>query len=352
VSDIPEASSIFDPEMALLRLRRKEGNWVKWGQDCQQLQKAGYDGQQIFEATGFEQIHQNQIVVAAQVYSSMVDAGVQAATATHYAKMGSDSLYELRILTKQDRAKVADFLYERNINSEGAKDVAKAVKDYADLRQLPEGFVAHPGDAVAYQYWRYASQQNDLTEKARLVAKGLVFANSNGARQALEKLLGAIVAPSRPRPQMPLFRLESDEELPRFLPVAGKLPLAATVLAEIPVSRAIGAFSMVRTTWNQWVGLPGWQAVVGTRDPVVVFAVNQDLVPDADQAEELLILIDRSSREWDEYKYFALDRAGQIVIEWCATTPPEPILGQVVLVLRPKRMLATGDPHDLWQIEE
>jgi Rubisco Assembly chaperone C-terminal domain/Rubisco accumulation factor 1 alpha helical domain/Rubisco accumulation factor 1 helix turn helix domain len=351
VNDNLPSTSEFDPEAALLRLRRKEGNWVEWGQSCQQLQKAGHDGQQIFEATGFEQIHQNQLVVAAQVYSSMLEAGVQEATATHYSKVGSDSLYELRILTKQDRAKVADFLYERNINSEGSKDVAKAVKDYADLRQLPEGFVAHPGDAVAYQYWRYASQQNDLTDKARLVAKGLIFANSNGARQALEKLLGAIVAPSTPRPQMPLFRLESDEELPRFVPVAGKLPLAATVLSEIPVSQAIGAFSMVRTTWNQWVGLPGWQAVVGARDPVVLFAVNRDLVPDADQREELLILVDRASRDWDQYKYFALEREGQVAIEWSATAPPEPILGQVVLVLRPKRLLATGDSDDRWQIE-
>ncbi len=85
---------------------------------------------------------------------------------------------------------------------------------------------------------------------------------------------------------------------------------------------------------------------------MVLFAVNKDLIPDADQEEELLILVDRASQAWDEYKYFALDRAGQLVIEWCAAPPTEAILGQVVLVLRPKRLLATGDADDRWQIEE
>jgi hypothetical protein len=342
----------FDPAAALQRLRRKEGNWVEWGQSCQQLHKSGYNPQQIFEASGFEPIQQNQIVVAAQVFASMMEVGVKPATANHYSHAGSDSLYELRILSKQDRAAVADFLYERNINSDGSKEVAKAVKDYADLRQLPAGFTHHPGDAVAYQYWRYAKQQNDLMEKTRLVARGLMFAHSPSARQQVEKLLGAINLPQRPSPKLPLYRLESDEELPRFVPVAGQLPIASSALAEMPPVQTSGNFSVTKTQWPNWVGLPGWQAVLGAIDPVVVFARNQQLIPDAAESEELLLLIDRGVTDWDEYKYFAVDRAGQLIIEWFEATPSEPILGQIVLVLRPKRLLASGNQHDLWQIEE
>jgi Rubisco Assembly chaperone C-terminal domain/Rubisco accumulation factor 1 alpha helical domain/Rubisco accumulation factor 1 helix turn helix domain len=352
VNDTPPTPSEFDPEAAILRLRRKEGNWVEWGQSCQKLQKAAYTPQQIFEATGFEPIQQNQIIVAAQVFATMLETGVKEATSTHYARVGSDSLYELRILSKEDRAAVSNFLFERNIDSEGSKEVAKAVKEFADLRRLPENFGNHPGDAVAYQYWRYASQQNNLMEKTRLVARGLIFAHSNGARQELEKLLGKLDLQKVAKPNLPLYRLESDEELPKFLPVAGKLPLETTVLADIPQVQPIGAFGVLRTTWSQWVGIPGWQAVRGAADPVVIFAANQDLLPDADAEEELLVLIDRAATDWDEFKYLAIDRAGQIGIEWCPEAPNETILGQVVLVLRPKRMLTSGNPNDLWQLEE
>jgi hypothetical protein len=347
-----EPSTDFDPDIVLLRLRRKEGNWVGWGQDCQQLQKTGYTPQQIFEASGFEPIHQNQLIVAAQVFANITEIGVQPATVTHFTRVGSDSLYELRILSKKDRATVADFLVDRNLNSESAKEVAKATRDYADLRQLPTGFTAHPGDAVAYQYWRYASQQHDLMEKTRLVARGLLFAHSNSARQQIEKLLGSLSQPERANPKLPLYRLESDEELPRFLPVAGKLPLKAADVAAIPRATAVGAFSLVNTTWQRWVGLPGWQMVISAIDPIVVFQVNQNLIKDAEAEEELLMLIDRGITEWNDFKYFMVDRGGELVIDYFATLPSEPIIGQLVLVLRPKRLLATGDQHDLWQIEE
>src|SRR4028119_858822 len=56
--NIPEPNSqsdsaAVDVEELLQLLRRKESNWVKWGQACQHLQKAGYNSQTIFEATGF-----------------------------------------------------------------------------------------------------------------------------------------------------------------------------------------------------------------------------------------------------------------------------------------------------------
>ncbi len=351
-NDQPNPADDFDAEAALLRLRRKEGNWVEWGQACQRLQKEGYNSQQIFEASGFEPIHQNQIIVAAQVFSSMTEVGIQPATETHYSRVGSDSLYELRILSKEDRAAVADFLQERSINSEGSKEVVKAVKEFADLRQWPEGFSNHPGDAVAYQYWRYAKQQNDLMEKTRLVARSLLFAHTPTARQQVEKLLGAVDLPARAKPTLPLHRLESDEDLPRFVAVAGKLPIASQVLTDSPTAQILNAFGVVSPTGKHWVGLPGWQTVSAAINPVVVFIVNRELIPDAETAEELLVLIDRAVTDWDEYKYFAVDRAGQVAVEWFSSAPTEPILGQVVLVLRPKRLLTTGNQHDLWQTEE
>ncbi len=351
-NDSPTPPADFDSEAILLRLRRKEGSWVEWGQSCQLLQKNGYDTQQIFEASGFEPIHQNQVIVAAQVFGSITEVGVKPETENHFTRVGSDSLYELRILSKKDRAAVAEFLCERNINASGSKEVAKAVKEFADLRQLPTGFTDHPGDAVAYQYWRYAKQQHDLMDKTRLVARGLLFAHTVSARQEVEKLLGTISTPTKSRPILPLHRLESDEDLPRFVPVAGKLPLGSQVLIDLPTVQILNAFGMICPTAANWVGLPGWQTVSMAVSPVVIFTVNKELIPDAETEEEILLLIDRAVTDWDENKYFAIDQGGQVAVDWFSTAPSEPILGQVVLVLRPKRMLAVSNQDALWQNEE
>ena len=61
----------LDIEAALTSLRQKQGSWVEWGQAIAQLQKAGQTPQQIFEATGFEPVQQNQVIVGAQVYASL-----------------------------------------------------------------------------------------------------------------------------------------------------------------------------------------------------------------------------------------------------------------------------------------
>ena len=62
-------------QVLLTQLRRKEGNWVDWAQSCRTLQQAGFSPQKIFEETGFEPIQQNQIVVAEQVYQSIMKVG-------------------------------------------------------------------------------------------------------------------------------------------------------------------------------------------------------------------------------------------------------------------------------------
>ncbi|AFY96591.1 RuBisCO accumulation factor 1 [Chamaesiphon minutus] len=346
----------IDTEALLLMLRRKESNWVEWGKACQQLQKAGLNPQEIFEKTGFEPIQQNQIIVASQVFDSMMSVGVSPATETHYRRVGSDSLYELRILSKEDRAATADYLHSRNIDSEGSKEVAKAFKEFAYMSHPPEGFTHHPGDAVAYQYWRYIKQQADLTEKTRLIARGLMFAHSQSARTQIEKLLTALTAsPQRPAPALPIYRLEADEELPRTIPVAGAFPLASSLIDDVPqIASSTGAFQVFQSNWaGGWVSLPGWGVLCKAEDPIAISA-TRDNVPikvNGEWAETILIL-DRSATEWNEFNYFAIDRDGQLAIEWFDTAPTIPILAQLVLIVHPKRPIDPDNPKDLWELED
>jgi hypothetical protein len=349
------AEAVENIEDLLRSLRRKEGSWVEWGQACAKLQKAGYTPQAIFEQTGFEPIQQNQIIVAAQVYETMLKGGVSEEVRSHYWRSGSDSLYELRILTQAERAATAEYLRARNIDSEGAREVAKAVKDFSRWSTLPEGFTNHPGDAVAYQYWRYAKQQNELPERSRLIARGLMFAHSHTARQQIEKLLtdfGKI--PQISAPILPFYRLEAEEELPRLIPVAGQLPLTTADLQKTSPAEPKGAFQVVQLQGQgNWVALPGWQVILKAQDPVAIFCNSSQLPTQlAGKPEDLLIVIDRSEQEWDVNHYFLVDQAGQVQLQWFPEAPNIRILGCLMLVLRAKRIVDEGMTKDVWQIDE
>jgi hypothetical protein len=346
----------INAESLLLLLRRKEGNWVDWGHACQQLQKSGYGTQAIFEATGFEPIQQNQIMVAAQVFDTMMEIGVAPATQAHYSRVGSDSLYELRILTKEDRAATADFLHSRNIDSEGAREVAKAFKEFAFVNKLPEGFIHHPGDALAYQYWRYAKQQSEIAEKTRLIARGLMFAHSQSARNQIEKLLTELAPKSEPAaPSLPVYRLESEEEVPRTVPILGSYGLAADVFANGGKIVGNGPFATMNgDAPGGWVSLPGWQVVIQAID-LVCLTGRSDLlsIPLQGEPEDVLLAIDRSINEPNQLDFFAIDRDGKVAIDWFPNTPNAKILGKLVLILRPKRGIETASTvDDIWKTED
>jgi hypothetical protein len=355
MTESTDNQSPIDTAALLLMLRRKESNWVEWGKACQQLQKAGLNPQEIFEGTGFEPIQQNQIIVASQVFDSMMSVGIAPATETHYQRVGSDSLYELRVLSREDRAATADYLCNRNIDSEGSKEVAKAFKEFSYMRQPPEGFTHHPGDAVAYQYWRYIKQQTDLTEKTRLIARGLMFAHSQGARSQIEKLLTELTAPpKRTAPALPIYRLEADEELPRTIAVAGSFPIASSILADVPKIETTGSFQIFNSNWaGGWVSFPGWGVLCKAEDPVAVIGDRENLpLKISNQAAETIVILDRHDTEWNEFSYFAIDRDGKLAIEWFDTPPTVPILAKLIVIIHPKRPIDPDNPKDLWELED
>ncbi|MBF2079229.1 MAG: hypothetical protein IGR76_12095 [Synechococcales cyanobacterium T60_A2020_003] len=353
----PQATSLDADTVAdLVRsLRRKEGNWVEWGKSCQLLQKQGRNPQAIFEDTGFEPVHQNQIIVAMQVFESIVSVGVSDAVRSHFEQRGSDSLYALRILTNTDRAAAATLLVERGIDSEGAREVAKAMRDFARLSTPPEGFESTAADAVAYHYWRLAKQQSDLQERSRLIAKALQFANSISARKQVEQLLTDFtVTRTRSAPMMPVYRVGSEEEMPRIVPVVGQFPITAADLRAVPLVDEQTAFRMVRFAGEgAWVAIPGWQVILNAEDPVAILTEG-DRIPELqqDHPEEVLVIVDRAQRTWNADSYFLIDQGDTVQIQWSEVESEHPILGRVILILKPKRVLDENYTLDPWQMDE
>ncbi|GAB4380883.1 MAG: hypothetical protein Kow00121_38100 [Elainellaceae cyanobacterium] len=353
-----QSAEQLQPEAAqdlLQSLRRKEGNWVAWGEACQQLQKAGYSPQKIFEDTGFEPIQQNQIVVATQVYQSLVSGSAASEVLSRFDRTGSDTLYEFRILSQAQRVAAATIVVNKGIDSEGAHEVAKALKEFSRLSHPPKDFAASPSDAIAYYYWKLARQQSDLQARSRLIAQALRFAESESARRQVEGLLTDFtVARTRPAPRLPFYRLEAAEDQPRIIPVIGKFPLTLEDLQAAPLTDPEGSFQIIKFSGTgAWIALPSWQVVRGAEDPVMILAESEHLPADTTElAEEVMVMVDRAQRDWDANSYFVVERDGQIQLNWFEEAPDQPLLGRVVLVLRPNKVLDEDFNKELWQIDE
>jgi hypothetical protein len=339
----------------LHQLRQKQGNWVEWGQACAQLQKAGYNPQAIFEATGFEPIHQNQVIVGAQVYSSLEKANAPEAVRSHFALKGSDILYEFRLLTQEERAAAAELILALKLDADDAREVAKAIKEFSRFRNLPTGFSNHPGDAVTYQCWKLARQNSDLQERSRLIAKGLKFAHSQTARQQIEQLLvDFTVVPKRPAPTLPFYRPDSEEELPRLLPVVGEFPLTPADLQAVPLLSETGPFRIVKFAGVQaWVAVPGWRVILAAVDPVGILS-SSDRLPNhmSTNPEPVMVVVDRAERQWDATSYFIVENSGELDIQWFETAPQIPLIGRVLVIVRAKRIVDEELTKDSWQIDE
>lgn len=349
-----DAPSQEEIDSMLRSLRQKQGNWIEWGTAIAKLQKAGYDPQTIFEATGFEPIQQNQVIVGAQVYASIEKAGTTPSVRSHFAQKGSDVLYELRSLAHTERAAAAELIALHKVDLDTAKEVAKDIKEFSRFRTLPEGFSDHAGDAVAYQSWRLARQKTDLQERSRLIAKGLKFAHTDTARKQIEQLLvDFTVVPKRPAPQLPFYRLESEEELPRIIPVVGEMPLTPEDIQAVPIIEATEPFRMVKFAGEQaWVPIPGWQTILSAEDPVAILSQSDRLPNQTNKPELVLVILDRSKREWDANSYFVIDFSGQVEFQWLETESDVKLLGQIIVILRPKRILDEEITKDSWQIDE
>ncbi len=360
MTDLPLNTQNFDSEnndvaQLLQKLRQKQGNWVEWGQACAYLQKAGYNPQAIFEATGFEPIQQNQIVVGGQVYSSLEKAGASEAVLAHYAKRGSDILYELRLLNQEERARAGELILQHKLDADEAREIARAIKDFSRLPYLPQGFSNHPGDAVAYQCWKLARQNSDLQSRSRLIAKGLKFAHTENVRKQIEQLLTDFsVVSKRPLPILPFHRPDSEAELPRLVAVAGELPLTPEDWRAIPVVEETGPFRIVKFAGEQaWVPLPGWRVIMSAEDPVVILC-NSSRLPSQTptNSETVMVVVDRAQRTWDANNYFLVENSGELDFQWFEVAPEIPLLGQIVVIVRPKRIIDEDLNKDSWQIDE
>jgi hypothetical protein len=346
-----------DKESLIKSLLYKEGCWVDWGKACQKLQQGGVSPQEIFTETGLQNSQQNLVIVASQVYDSLVKSKAQEELLNYFRGPRSDVLYELRILNQEERLAGATLVKKKQLDVDGAKEVAKAIKHFSHLAQPPTGFTVQAGDAVAYQYWKRALQKKSLPDKARLIAEGLKFAQSVTAREQIEKLLIDVANAetiSQPEPLLPIYRLESEYELPRILPVAGTFPLKVDQLQNIPLLSFEEPFGMTEIENPvKLVAIPNWQVILQAEKPVVIFCQSDDLPKKlSNRSELILVVVDLEAKEWNANNYFLVNNQGNYQFAWFADYPSTEILGKLLLILRPKKILDENNLSQPWQMDD
>ncbi len=342
-------------------LRRREGNWADWGQYCQALQKAGYTPQQIFEESGFEPGQQHQLIVGSQVFTGLVSSGAPPEVLDFFADKGSDILYEFRLLPQVDRMGAATLVQEKNLHAQEAHEIVRVLKG-GQRRELPPGFTTSTGDRVAHRYWRLAQQMEEWSERSRMIAKALQFVSSETARQQVESLLTHFQAsPRMQAPHLALYRLESQEELPRILPVVGEWPLTTAALKAVPWVDPVGPFRMMQIERSSaWIALPGWPLLLKAADPVAIVISSQQLEIQFEQVSETplidetdLLVVDRGERDWHADQYYLVEEDHELRVAWFDETPTQPLWGQVLLVVRPPHPRSVEEIiEDVWEIEE
>ena len=357
MNNIPDSQtqiSAAEGQELMRSLLHKEGTWVEWGQICQKLQKAGYSSQKIFEDTGFQNSQQNLVIVAAQVFDNLVQGDVEPEILKYFKGPRSDVLYEFRVLNQKQRVDASLLAYEKRLDIDGAHIVAKAVQDVSRMSQLPDAFTNHPGDWVAYISWKRAKSKKDLQERSRLIAQGLKFAYSSAARDEITKLLSDFtVVKSATAPLLPLYRLESEEELPRIVPLAGSYPLGNQEIQAIDKVEIKQPFGNIQATGGTYIPVPGWQTVLKADDPVA-YLCPSNLLPKylGGNIEEVLVILDRTNKTWDVGSYFVAEIEEKLEVRWFETEPNVSIIGQLVLILRPKKILDEGNLTQPWQMDD
>ncbi len=357
MNHIPDSQtqiSAAEGQELMRSLLHKEGTWVEWGQICQKLQKAGYSSQKIFEDTGFQNSQQNLVIVAAQVFDNLVQGDVEPEILKYFKGPRSDVLYEFRVLNQKQRVDASLLAYEKRLDIDGAHIVAKAVQDVSRMSQLPDAFTNHPGDWVAYISWKRAKSKKDLQERSRLIAQGLKFAYSSAARDEITKLLSDFtVVKTATAPLLPLYRLESEEELPRIVPLAGSYPLGNQEIQAIDKVEIKQPFGNIQATGGTYIPVPGWQTVLKADDPVA-YLCPSDLLPKylGGNIEEVLVILDRTNKTWDVGSYFVAEIEEKLKVRWFEAEPNVAIVGQLVLILRPKKILDEGNLTQPWQMDD
>ncbi|KAI5068977.1 hypothetical protein GOP47_0015278 [Adiantum capillus-veneris] len=340
----------IDEQLQILRERR--GLWFDYAIHVPSLIRAGFAPSMIDEATGVTGVEQNKIVVASQVRSSLQASGMGQEDLSFYDIGGADLLYELRILSAEQRKSASLYALARKMDVKEYRDLARAMKDH-ERRKREEGwgsFTFCPGDCLAYSCYRLSKEGKTDVERESFLQKGIEYAETEKARAKLKAFLEKgeddLQDEESQASRFEVIRLSSSEagipSIPYVLPVVE--PTVEEFEAAPAVSRK-GPFTIqhANTAWKTWVSLPAWGPLMTAVVPVAISFTNAALLPwkqkSRKELEEPIVMVaDKHVKGTSENAYYLIDEGdGKVALQrgTVVTETGSRVLGKVVLALRP-----------------
>ncbi|CAI9273237.1 unnamed protein product [Lactuca saligna] len=363
-SPIPPQYRNLDTEARLDVLSNRLGLWFEYAPLIPPLILEGFAPSTLEEVTGISGVEQNRLVVAAQVRESLVQSGVDEETLEFYDKGGAELLYEIRLLSVNQRAAAARYMLENKFEPSDAQELARAIKDFP-RRRGDRGWdyfdYTIPADCLAFMYYRQALENRDTESKISVLQKALSVAVSEPAKAWVTKELdgndgdgegqgrdGGVVDGVK----VPVVRLNLGEiaeaTVVAVLPVCGANERDKGVKDAPWESGCKGDFGIVEAEkdWRRWVVLPAWEPVIGLKRGGVVVAFSDARalpwrVNRWYKEEAILVVADRSRKEVaaDDGFYLVLSE-DELKVDRGSTLKEKGIqesLGTVVIVVRPPR---------------
>ncbi|KAL0559571.1 hypothetical protein IC582_004186 [Cucumis melo] len=380
-SPLPPQYRSLDTEGKLNVLSNRLGLWFEYAPLISSLLQEGFTPPTLEEITGISGVQQNTFVVGAQVRESLVQSNdSDPDVIASFDTSGAELLYEIRLLSTEKRVAAAKYIVENRLDSKGAQDLARAIKDFP-RRKGDRGWECFDydsaGDCLAYMYYRLSREYNNsserrtaaleealkvvVTEKARNLIVGDLERKGDG-KDGVEEETGAGV-------RVPVVRLKIGEVAEAtkvvVMPVC-KAGEGEKGVGEAPMEvRSEGDFGVVvaEKGWSRWVVLPGWEPVAGLvkGGGVVVAFKDARVLPWRVnrwyKEEPILVVADRSRKEVVAGDGFYLmggtvgggDGGGELKVERGNALTEMGVkesLGTVVLVVRPPKEMEDDQLSD------
>ncbi|GAB2211434.1 hypothetical protein Droror1_Dr00024747 [Drosera rotundifolia] len=379
-SPLPPQFRGLDVAARLDILTNRMGLWYEYGPLVNTLFADGFTPSTLEEITGISGVEQNQLIVGSQVHQSLKET-LDPETLSYYDKGGAEILYEIRLLNAVQRTAAAIYLVENNLDARGAREVARAMKDFPS-RKIEPGWESFDGsipqDCLSFMYLRQSIEHKDLSPLKRRAALETALecaVSENAKKRVLEELEGkrdktsgddlvAIAA------KVPVVRLHMGEVAEStsvvVLPVCKAEEREEGILRAPLECRTEGDFGIIVSDkgWNRWVVLPGWEPLAGVgRGGVVVELKDAKALPwrakREYKQEPILVVADRGRKEVTSNDGFYLvvkekkggddGRSGELKVERgfvLKETGVTVSLGTVVLVVRPPKYEDDGQLNE------
>ncbi|KAF6175028.1 hypothetical protein GIB67_039576 [Kingdonia uniflora] len=315
---LPSRFLSLDQDGRLEVLRDRLGIWYEYAPLIPSLVQQGFSPSTIEEATGISCIEQNRLIVAAQVRDSLLHSNLDDDTLSFFDNNGAEILYEIRLLSVDQRSATARFIVERSFDGREVQELARAIKDYP-RRRGDDGWDCFdyvvPGDCLAFMYFRHSGEhRNPSEQRTSALKRALEVAVTDKAKQRvldeLEAKVGGVnkVDEVAIGIKVPVVRMQFGEVAEAtsvvVLPVCKEEEGVKGVVDAPMKCTPTGEFGIVTAErgWNKWVVLPSWNPLAGLKQGGIAVAFRDARVlpwkvNKWQKEESILVVADRGKKD-------------------------------------------------------